>query len=241
MEYSVIVPVFDERESVPLLHERILRAMNTTGAQFEVIYVDDHSGDGSLEELRAIRERSPFVRVISLAQRRGKSAALAAGFSRAGGKWIILIDADLQNDPADIPFMLRSRGECDLVHGIRAKRKDTLLRKISSEIAHAARKAVLKDVTVDTGCGLSLFRREVLDAVHLFDNFHRFIPYLARTHGFRVTEVPVSHHPRKFGRSKYSTLGRLMEGISDLWGVWWLEKRRIKYEVREDKNPSLLP
>ncbi|MBP7215743.1 MAG: glycosyltransferase family 2 protein [Candidatus Omnitrophica bacterium] len=231
MEYSVIIPLFNEQESLVLLQEELDVVLRKTNAAYEIIYIDDGSTDASLETLKGIRKRYPEVKIVSFKKHAGKSAALCAGFNVARGRFFITLDADLQNNPADIPELLRFKDQCDLIMGIRVKRQDSWLQRFSSGFAHGCRQLVLKDQTKDAGCALRVFRREVLDSVYLFRNFHRFFGYLVRAHGFTVKDIPVTHRPRSFGKSKYTTLKRLIEGIFDLFGVWWIQKRQIRYEI----------
>ena len=143
------------------------------------------------------------------------------------------MDADLQNDPGDITTLLPYKEEFDFIAGIRKNRQDSLVRMVSSKIAYICRRIVLGDITKDTGCSLRLFRQEITDFTPFFHNFHRFFTYLVRKMGYKVVEIPVSHHSRKYGQSKYGIGNRLFQGIFDLWGVFWLGKRLLRYQAKE--------
>jgi len=235
-EYSVIIPVFDEEESLPVLQEKITSVMRKCGSGYEVLYIDDSSRDNSFNILKGIKGKDPRVKVYSFENHQGQSAALCAGVRLAKGNWIITLDADLQNPPEEIAKLLVYKNEYDFITGIREKRQDSFMRIISSRTAWLFRRAVLKDSTKDVGCSLRCFRRNVAEAFPFFRNFHRFFPYLAGRIGFRIKEVKVKHSPRKFGKSKYSTLNRLGQGIFDLIGVFWLSKRILKYRVKDENS-----
>lgn len=232
MEFSIVIPVFNEAESLPSLQEQVQGVMQQMRCEYEIIYVDDGSCDLSLEVLKDIAEQYQRIRVISFNKNRGQSTALAAGFRACRGEWIITLDADGQNPPAEITKLTEFRDEFDLIAGIRKNRQDSFKRKAASSIAKFFRRLVLGDLTEDTGCSLRLFKRELLNTLPLFDHFHRFFTFLIRAEGFSVKEVEVSHCCRKFGVSKYSTFGRMLSGIVDLWGVTWFKKRLINYEVK---------
>ncbi len=231
-EYSVIIPVLDEEESLPVLQEKISSVMKECGSEYEIIYIDDFSRDNSLNILKSIKEKDPRVKAYSFENHRGQSAALCAGVRLAKGNWIITLDADLQNPPEEITKLLVYKNEYDFITGIRERRQDSFIRIVSSRTAWFFRRAVLKDYTKDVGCSLRCFRKEVGEAFPFFRNFHRFFPYLAGRLGFRIKEVQVKHFPRKFGRSKYGTLNRLGQGLFDLIGVFWLSKRIFEYRFR---------
>jgi len=233
MEFSIVVPVYNEESSLTLLQEQLHEVMEKTGSEYEVIYVDDDSKDSSLNVLEGLKKGGyPEIRIISLKEHKGQSVALFAGFKSLKGKWVITLDADLQNPPGEISELLKFKNDYDFITGIRRRRRDSLLRKASSRIAQLFRQAVLGDTTTDTGCALRMFKRDVIDSVCFFDNFHRFFTFLVRAKGFRIKEVYVKHGPRKFGKSKYGTLERAMAGLFDLFGVFWLMKRSIDYEIK---------
>lgn len=232
IEFSVVIPLYNEADVIALVHRRLEQVMSGLSRSYEIIYVDDASSDSSLAVLRAIQKQSAGVRIISFKERRGQSAALCAGFQAACGAWIITLDADGQNPPEEIAHLYEFYPHFDFITGVRQKRKDSFLRRVSSQIARISRMIVLGDKTHDSGCSLRLFRREIIEALPLFRNFHRFFPFLAKAGGFSVQEVPVEHHERLSGSSKYKTRKRLCEGIIDLWGVFWLKKRLVSYEIK---------
>ncbi len=225
---SIVVPAFNEEESLPRLADEIRSALETTGLDWEVIFVDDGSRDGSTAVLRRLAGEDPRVRPFRLPENRGQSAALAVGFRQARGAVVVTLDADLQNDPADIPRVVEALDDgCDLVSGVRAKRRDTWLRRVSSRVANRVRDRVTHDSITDVGCSLKAYRARLLDDLPVFDGLHRFLPALVQMKGARVREIPVNHRPRRWGRSKYGLHNRLWRGIRDLFGVRWLQDRWV--------------
>lgn len=232
-ELSLVVPVYDEQESVPLLWEATRPVLEALGRRWEAILVDDGSSDGSFEVMRKLHEQEPRVRVLRFRENRGQSAAMAAGFRNARGEWVVTMDADLQNDPRDIPLLLEKAGEFDLVAGWRKDRQDSFLRKLSSRIARWYRQRYTRDGVRDTGCTLKVMRRRCLEQIHHFRNMHRFLPALFQIEGFRVVEVPVRHHPRRHGKSKFGIGNRLWVGLADCRGVRWLRRRHLDWDIEE--------
>lgn len=227
-EVSVIVPLFNEEESVPILQRELTAALGNV--DYEIIFVDDGSTDHTVERVAA----DSRVRVLRFEKNAGQSAALYAGLRAARGSIAVLLDGDLQNDPADIPMLLREieRG-ADLVCGYRAQRKDTLVKRITSRIANFVRSRFTKDAVRDTGCTLKAMRRECIVALVPFKGMHRFIPALVKGAGFKLVEVPVHHRARKYGLSKYGLGNRAIRATTDMFGVRWLLSRRLNYTVRE--------
>jgi glycosyltransferase involved in cell wall biosynthesis len=226
---SVIVPLFNEQENVPSLQSELRAAL--AGLDHEIIFVDDGSVDRTVEQI----ETAPNVRVIRFERNTGQSAAIYAGLQGAQGAIAVLIDGDLQNDPADIPRLLAeiARG-ADLVCGYRVKRKDTALKRLTSRIANAVRSRFTKDGVRDTGCTLKAMRLECASALVSFKGMHRFIPALIKGAGYRLVEIPVNHRPRRFGQSKYSLGNRALRATIDMFGVRWLLARRLDYKIRKD-------
>lgn len=231
--YSAVIPVFNEDGNIEPLARRIKEALEPRGLPFEIIFVDDGSNDRTLEILRSLNQEDPRVKYLSLDGNYGQSTALWVGLKEAKGNIIITLDGDLQNDPQDIPLLLDKIGPFDVATGWRRERKDPWLKRVSTKIANWVRDLVTMEQIHDTACGFKAFKRECLEAVVPFDGLHRFLPTLFRMRGFRVCEVPVPHHPRKYGKSKYNIRNRLFRGIMDMWGIRWLKKRRISYEVKE--------
>jgi len=232
VEFSVVIPLYNEAEALAVVHRRLREVMSRISGAYEIIYVDDASTDDSLAVLQELQRDSAFVKIISFQRNRGQSAALYAGFQAAQGAWVITLDADGQNPPEEIMHLYDFYPRFDFITGVRRQRKDAFFRTASSQVARLFRKIVLGDVTCDTGCSLRMFRREVIDSLPLFRNFHRFFPFLAKSGGFSIQEVPVEHCRRLSGASKYTTGKRLCEGLVDLWGVFWLKKRLISYEIK---------
>jgi len=232
MEYSVVVPIYNEENSLAILNESILKVMDNLNVDYEVIYVDDGSTDSSLDILKGFKKEFPQIKVVSFKRNQGQSSALFVGFREAKGKWIITLDADLQNPPQEILKLIEYKEAYDFITGVRVKRKDTLLRRFSSGVAKFFRWAILRDKTKDVGCSLRMFKREVVEFIPFFKNFHRFFPFLTEKAGFKIKEVAVAHQSRRFGKSKYTTFKRLKEGIFDLAGLFWLKERIINYEVK---------
>ena len=234
LELTAVVPAYNEVESLPQLLDELRAALETSGRTWELVLVDDGSTDGSGAMLQAEAARDRHLVVVRLEKNAGQSAALAAGLARARGDVVVTLDADLQNDPADIPALLAALANADVVSGVRAKRHDSWIRLVSSRIANATRRAVLGDQVTDIGCSLKAYRREVLENLPMFVGVHRFLPALCGFRGARVVEVPVHHRPRTRGVSKYGMGNRLWRGIHDLIGVSWLKVRLLRYRVRSD-------
>jgi dolichol-phosphate mannosyltransferase len=226
---SVIVPVYNEEENVPILQAELRAALR--GVHHEFIFVDDGSADHTVKRIEA----APNLRVIRFEKNAGQSAAIYAGLQAARGVILVLIDGDLQNDPADIPKLIGeiSRG-ADLVCGYRARRRDTLVKRLTSRIANAVRSRYTKDGVRDTGCTLKAMRRECVAVLFPFKGMHRFIPALIKDAGYRLVEIPVNHRPRRFGQTKYSLGNRAVRATVDMFGVRWLLSRRLNYKIREE-------
>ncbi len=233
VDLSVVVPAYNELENLAPLLAELTAALEATGRSFEIVMVDDGSTDGSAAWLRDAAMRDGRVRVLVLAKNVGQSAALAAGLARVRGAIVITIDADLQNDPADLPRVLAALENADVVSGVRMGRNDTWVRKVSSRVANGVRRAVLGDRISDIGCSFKAYRREALEHVPQFVGFHRFLPALCTFRGARLVEVPLTHRARRHGVSKYGIGNRLWRGINDLVGVHWLRERMVRYSVRE--------
>jgi dolichol-phosphate mannosyltransferase len=235
-DLSVVFPVYNEEENVPILLAEIARALDGSGWMYEIVAVDDGSSDRSLSVLRESRATYPTLRVLALEKNSGQTAALDAGWRAARGRLVVSLDADLQNDPADIPAMMRKLEESgsDMVIGVRVNRRDTVARRIQSKIGNGVRNWITGDKITDTGCSLKLLRREAIDRVHLFTGMHRFLPTLVRMEGYRVVEMPVNHRPRQFGVSKYGAMNRAFRGLVDCLAVRWMGKRNLRYRARED-------
>jgi glycosyltransferase involved in cell wall biosynthesis len=224
---SVVVPLFNEEESVSILQAELTAALGPL--DYEIIFVDDGSRDGTVQRIAP----DSRVRVLQFERNAGQSAAMFAGLHSAHGAVAVLIDGDLQNDPADIPRLLAEieRG-ADLVCGYRAQRKDTVVKRITSRVANFVRSRFTKDGVRDTGCTLKAMKRECVSALVPFKGMHRFIPALVKGAGYRLVEIPVNHRPRKFGESKYGLGNRAVRATADMFGVRWLLSRRLDYKLR---------
>jgi dolichol-phosphate mannosyltransferase len=237
MDLSVVIPARNEAPNIaPLVAE--IRAALDGVVDYEIIYVDDGSGDGTAEAIRSLMAGVTHLRLLRHAKSCGQSAAIRSGVAAARGGWIATIDADGQNDPADMPRLWQiARASVPeqnlLIAGFRQKRRDTVVKRLSSRIANAVRGRMLGDHTPDTGCGLKLIRRELYLALPFFDHNHRFLPALVLRQGGAVQSIAVNHRPRQRGVSNYGLFDRLWVGIVDLFGVMWLQRRA--------KNPVLLP
>ena len=225
---SVVVPLYNEEENVSILQRELTEAL--TGLDYEIIFVDDGSRDETVSRIVP----DPRIRVLRFEKNTGQSAAIFAGLQAVRGEIAVLIDGDLQNDPADIPRLLAeiSRG-ADLVCGYRAQRKDTMVKRITSRVANFVRSRFTRDGVRDTGCTLKAMRRDCIGALVPFKGMHRFIPALVKGAGYRLVEVPVNHRPRRFGQSKYGLGNRAFRATIDMFGVRWLLSRRLNYKVRE--------
>ena len=233
---SVVFPVYNEEENIPVLLEEIAAVMRGTPWDYEMIAVDDGSNDRSLAVLRESREKTPNLRVLTFEKNSGQTAALDAGWRAARGRFVVSLDADLQNDPADIPRMMKRLEEmhADMVIGVRVNRQDTWARKMQSRIGNGVRNWITGDRITDTGCSLKLLRRDAIERVRLFTGMHRFLPTLVRLQGYKVVEMPVNHRSRKFGVSKYGAMNRAMRGLVDCFAVRWMRKRMLNYKVTEE-------
>ena len=225
---SIVVPLFNEEENVPILQSELTAAL--AGLDYEIIFVDDGSSDQTVARIAP----GPGIRVLRFERNAGQSAALYTGLRSARGATAVLIDGDLQNDPADIPGLLAEieRG-ADLVCGYRKQRKDTLVKRITSRIANFVRSRFTRDGVRDTGCTLKAMRRECISALLPFKGMHRFIPALVKGAGYRLVEIPVNHRPRKFGQSKYGLGNRAIRATIDMFGVRWLLSRQLNFKVRD--------
>ena len=226
-DISIIVPVFDEQDNILPLAREVARALDNEPREFELVFVDDGSRDGTWEKIQEARRLDARVRGVRHARNSGQSAALWTGIQATRGGVIATLDGDLQNDPSDLPKLLAELGPVNFVCGVRVNRQDGWLRRVSSRIARRARKTALGADFQDTGCSLRAFKRSTLDGVFPFNGWHRFLPILVRGNGVTAKEIPVNHRPRVAGVSKYGVWNRLGRGIFDLIGVAWYQKRRL--------------
>jgi glycosyltransferase involved in cell wall biosynthesis len=234
LDLSVVIPVYNEEESLPLLWPELRSVLDPLGLQFEVLFVDDGSRDRSAEIIRGFRDADPRVRLVRLKVNAGETAATDAGFRCAHGRWVVTMDADLQNDPADLPTLLGHLERWDAVTGWRIRRDDPFVRRASSRLANVVRNWLSDESVQDSGCTYRAFRRECLRGLVLYRGFHRFIPTLLRMRGYRVLEVPINHRPRRFGQSKYGIGNRAVAAFKDLLVIRWMKDRVLHYDIAED-------
>jgi glycosyltransferase involved in cell wall biosynthesis len=225
---TVLVPALNEAESLPVLHGEIVAVLNALGRTWEVLYVDDGSRDGTDEAIAALAAADTRVRGVSLRRNFGKSAALATGFELARGEWVVTMDADLQDDPAELPRLIEQleRGY-DLVSGWKQDRKDPLTKTVPSRLFNAVTSWAAGIRLHDFNCGFKIYRREVTQAIEVYGEFHRFLPALAHWAGFRVGEVAVRHRARRFGRSKFGA-ARFVNGFLDLMSAAFISTSALK-------------
>ncbi|KPK88842.1 glycosyl transferase family 2 [bacterium SM23_31] len=224
VDISAVVPLYNERESLPELTNTVRESLLSTGRSFEMIFIDDGSTDGSFEALLDLKKSVPEMRIIQLQKNHGKSAALSTGFAYARGEFVVTIDADLQDDPKEIPALLKKLDEgYDLVSGWKKNRQDPFSKKITSKFFNLVTSFTTRTYLHDHNCGLKAYRRSVIEHLFIYGQLHRFMPSLAHSNGFRVTEVVVTHHQRKYGKTKYG-FWRFFAGFFDLLTVLYLTK-----------------
>ena len=224
VKISVVVPLFNEEKSLVELHQRLSSALCTLDKPVEILFIDDGSTDRSFEILKTIRKNDANVRVVQFRKNYGKSAALATGFKRSSGKIIVTIDGDLQDDPSEIPHLIQKLNEgYDLVSGWKKQRRDSFIKRVSSKLFNRVTCMFTGLEIHDINCGLKAYRREVTDSVNVYGQLHRFLPVLAQWEGFKVGEVVVQHHPRRFGRTKFGA-SRFIAGFFDLITVLFITR-----------------
>jgi dolichol-phosphate mannosyltransferase len=230
---SFVVPVYNEEDNIAPLTNEITKVADKLGYPWEAVYVDDCSSDRSLERIKALAGDNEHIRYVSFAENRGQSMALYAGFQHASGDVIVTLDADLQNDPADLVDMFQHYGRFDVVNGWRYNRKDTLSKKLASRFGNKVRNLMTNETIRDTGCSLKILNAAMVKRIKIFKGLHRFLPTLMRLEGASVIEVKVNHRPRIHGESKYTNLRRGIEGFYDLVAVRWMIQRHRTFQVRE--------
>ena len=230
---SLVIPAYNEQENVRPLLARVGAALMQMGQTFEVIVVDDGSTDDTPKLLRAAMPACPWLRVLRLARNSGQSMAFDAGFKAARGQVIATIDADLQNDPEEIPRLLPLLNGSDMIAGWRQKRHDSALRRAQSRIANGIRNWISQESIRDSACSLKLYKRHCLQGMQLYQGMHRFLPTLVKMRGYSVREEPVKHSPRHAGVAKYGLRNRALRAFVDLLAVRWMKVRYMRYEVSE--------
>lgn len=233
-ELSVVVPVYNEIDGLDALVERVRGALDPAALDWELVLIDDGSTDGSGEKVDALSAVDERIRALHFVANSGQTAGLDAGFKNARGRYISLLDADLQTFPEDLPMLLETLETegLDAVVGIRADRKDTGWKRFSSWFANGVRNRLTREDIVDTGCPIKVFRAEAVRSLKLFTGMHRFLPTLLRMEGFSVRQVPVRHAARVTGTSKYGTLDRAFTGLRDALAVRWMQDRAMRWKIR---------
>lgn len=232
---TVVAPAYNEEANLPYLVGQVEHALSKFEQSWEFIIIDDGSKDNSLDVLKSLMVKKPFLRVIHFLCNSGQSAALEAGIRNAYGQVIATLDSDLQNDPNEIPKMLRlvMEGKCDFVNGWRRERNDPWIRRVSTKIANAVRNRLTKESIHDSACGLKVFRRQCFQNMKLFRGMHRFLPTLAKIQGYTVLEIEVNHRPRIAGKAKYGVWNRAFCSLRDTFAIRWMASRTVNYQFIE--------
>jgi dolichol-phosphate mannosyltransferase len=231
MKYSFVIPANNEADNLIPLMVEVDTVLKQLHGPSEVIFIEDGSTDSTLSCLIELKSRYPYIKVIVFDKNYGQSSGFDAGIQAASGEIIITMDADLQNDPADVINLLKFYPEYEVVIGTRSKRNDSIVKVISSRIGNGVRNIITTDCIKDTGCSLKVFKSEIIKKVRLFDGMHRFLPTLCRMYGARIKEVPVSHRSRNKGKSHYGIGNRALNGLQDTFAVRWMLKRKLQYQI----------
>jgi glycosyltransferase involved in cell wall biosynthesis len=237
---SVVLPVYNESEAiVPVLTELAGILQSNWPDQWEVLAVDDGSADDTPMRIREVAASHPGIRLLKLEKNVGQSGALWMGFQEARSEWIATLDADGQNDPADLPTLLNGLGDADAIFGYRAERKDTWSKKMGSKLANGVRNAILREEIRDTGCAIKIFRKSLTARLTPWNGMHRFLGSLFHMQGAVIVQCPVNHRPRSAGTSKYTNWGRLKKTWRDLFAVRWLRSRYVHATLAPADPPSV--
>jgi len=235
---SLVIPAYNEQENIPVLLQRVEKALMQIGRPFEVIIVDDGSTDRTPQLLEEGMLRHPWLRVLRMSRNSGQSAAFDAGFKAARGQLIATIDADLQNDPEEIPRLLPMLEGYDMITGWRKDRHDSAFRRWQTRMANRIRNWLSDETIQDSASSLKIYRRHCLEGIFLFTGAHRFMPTLVKMRGYTVLETPVKHSPRFAGTAKYGFRNRAWRAFVDLLAVRWMKKRYLRYQVQEVRPPG---
>ncbi len=240
---SLVIPCYNEQENIPTLLARVCASLDRIGKPYEVIIVDDGCTDDSPKLLADAMKASPWLRVLKLNKNSGQSAAFEAGFAAARGEVIATIDADLQNDPEEIPRLLPmlndgGQGGYDMITGWRKERADTWFRRRQTRIANRIRNAVSQETIQDSASSLKLYKAHALKGLKLFNGAHRFFPTLVKMRGYTVLETPVKHSPRHAGTAKYGFRNRALRAFIDLLAIRWMKSRHLRYEATEQQRTT---
>lgn len=231
LKYSVVIPLKNEEENVVDLINELEPVMNGLQGPWELICVDDGSTDRTFSLLKELNKKKSFLKILKFSKNFGQSSAFDAGFKAAKGEFVITLDGDRQNDPADIPKLIHVIEESDLVCGQRVNRRDPWSKKITSRLANFVRSRLCQDQVQDTGCSLKVYRTACLRNIKMYQGMHRFLPALFAIEGFRVKEVPVNHRPRTKGKTKYHFFNRSFNTVVDMLAVRWMRKRQLRYKI----------
>lgn len=234
MKYSVVIPLKNEEENITDLINELEPVMHHLKSRWELICINDGSTDGTLDVLSKLVKEKPFLRILTFDRNYGQSCAFDAGFKNARGEWIITLDGDRQNDPADIPKLINLTANNDLICGHRINRQDPLHKKITSRLANFVRSRLCHDDVQDTGCSLKIYRKACLNHIKMYKGMHRFLPALFKIEGFKVAEVPVNHRERTKGVTKYNFFNRSFNTIADMLAVRWMRKRHVNYRIEKE-------
>jgi dolichol-phosphate mannosyltransferase len=233
IKFSVVIPLKNEEENIDDLVHELEPVMSSLKESWELICIDDGSTDQTLAALKKLATEKKYLRIVKFARNYGQSSAFDAGFRSARGEFVITLDGDRQNDPADIPALIHAIQDCDLVCGYRHNRKDPFIKKITSRLANGVRSRVCQDGMKDTGCSLKIYRTKCLEKIKLYQGMHRFLPALFKIEGFRIKQVPVNHRERVKGKTKYSFLNRSFNTIADMLAVRWMRQRQLNYQIEK--------
>lgn len=233
LKYSVVVPLKNEEDNIRDLVQELEPIMQSLQNPWELICVEDGSTDNTLAILKELAQNKPYIKIVAFNKNYGQSSAFDAGFKLAQGEFVITLDGDRQNDPADIPAMLQAIGNGDMVCGFRQKRRDSVVKKITSRLANFVRSRVCEDGVQDTGCSLKVYRTESLRKIKMYQGMHRFLPALFKIEGFSIKEIPVNHRERTKGQTKYNFLNRSFNTIADMLAVRWMKKRHLNYQIKK--------
>ena len=234
MKYSVVIPLKNEDENIVDLINELEPVMQGLESPWELLCINDGSTDNTLNTLSNLVKTKPFLRVLNFDRNYGQSCAFDAGFKNARGEWIITLDGDRQNDPADIPKLLALKDSHDLICGHRINRQDPWHKKITSKLANFVRNRFCNDDVQDTGCSLKVYRKNCLNHIKMYKGMHRFLPALFKIEGFRIAEVPVNHRERVKGQTKYNFFNRSFNTIADMLAVRWMSKRHVNYRIEKE-------
>jgi glycosyltransferase involved in cell wall biosynthesis len=234
--YSVVIPMKNEEGNVLELIAEVESVMQKMGKPWELICINDGSTDRTEELLKELEKTKPFLKIITFERNFGQSSAFDAGFKHSQGEFVITLDGDRQNDPADIPTLIHAMSEADLICGWRINRKDTWFKRIISILANKIRTRMCDDGVHDTGCSLKVYRKDCLTKIKMYQGMHRFLPALFKIENFRVKEIPVNHRERVSGKTKYNLLNRSFNTIADMFAVNWMRKRRLLYKIHNSRE-----